>query len=661
MVAYVRNPATLVMQRRLFAPGYEGPGKWILFDAATRRSFLAIRRPEDFATGALPRVLRMLLGLPCEKIDESTRDQLVEAGLLVPADSTVVSGSALLDLFQMSVFDYPFLDYSTSEAFAVDGCRMARYADLSPMPPGWTERRGPTFALPPVRWSDVTPAEPGAEFGLKELAAVLRFTFGGIGVLGTGRNQHIRKTSPSGGAKHPTEGWVHLSVPWAGLDAGSYAYDGEAHRLVADLDPYESQGEPAEGLLSVSVRSRVERAMWRYRDARSSRAVLIDAGHIVETLIALLSVYGVKPAIHSYPRAAESSSDWLREPEVARVTLERAGVDGVSPVASHSRIPATRRTPDTSLLTNPAMYFTPQSGGFTAYAVHPAVRATEIDAVDFQILTHCIRSHRGESSRPGDRLMTAEALRQEFAPHSEERVARLVNCGALLEGEAATGLYGEARRWAEGGWYLPFLTWLEATNTATSSSVLPKAARCARPPVPGGDVSFALRERVTTRSFSTRALTEAHLMQLLEPITALSDEPPQMDVYVAGLVIDGLERGGLYSYDLASRTLVPLNRTISPADLAAIAIGQPWVHDSAVAVWIAVRPRRPSEFFPSHLLLGRAAQRMCLRAARDGVGVFQTPAVRDLLWCAALGLAPDPARVLYAVCLGWPSTSARRR
>src|SRR5688572_32356434 len=35
--------------------------------------------------------------------------------------------------------------------------------------------------------------------------------------------------------------------------------------------------------------SHVHRAMWRYRDVRSFRPVIMDAGHIVETLLAVIT------------------------------------------------------------------------------------------------------------------------------------------------------------------------------------------------------------------------------------------------------------------------------------------------------------------------------------------------------------------------------------
>lgn len=659
MGSYRLNPSIIVMQRRLFAPQYEGPGKWVLYDAASKRSFLAIQSQQDLVTGALPAVLRLLTRRLDDAMDEAACDQLVKAGLLEPLGADRALPDTLLDLFHMSVFDYPFLDYSTSQAFEEDSQRMERYAHGSPMPHTWTDRRGSEIELPAVTWEDLEAASHGGPFGLSQLAAVLRFTFGPVGVLGTGSGSHIRKTSPSGGAKHPTEGWVELAAPWEGLGAGSYVYEGQTHRLVAAPDPYEAEPPLEDAVISISIRSRVERAMWRYRDARSSRAVLLDAGHVIETLTTLLRMYGADPAVCPQRRPPRCSPQWLREPEVARVVLAGPPRYAVEPVRSGSAFDA-QPTPDGSVSTNPAMYFTLGEGGFTAHVLYPDTLHARVDITDFELLTHCIRSHRGEPSRSGDRYTTVAAVREKFGSESKERLTRLTACGALVQREQAAELYGEVRRWAEVGWYMPLLTWLEAMQMVEGGgareikTALPHSAPFGVPEM-NEQGTRALRQRVTTRSFSPRPLGAAHVLELLQAAASTPAKEIQTEIYAACLNVDGTEEGTLGSYEPAAGSLLPLGRSLSPSNLAEITIGQQWVSRSAAAVWLVAIARHPSEFLPSQLWLGRAAQRLTLRATGDGVGVFQTPAVRDVMWCDALGLAPDPGRIIYAVYLGWPS------
>lgn len=287
------------MQRRLFSPNYDGPGKWVLFDPVARRSLLAVEQQDDFEQRALPRVLRLLLAAQRgERLDHDSVRQLFQAGLLAPGPQRP-PGPTFLSRFQQSVYDYPFFDYSTSKTFQEDQQLMAKYEEDSPPPPAWTPRVGTPVRLPEVTWEDLRPA-PDDVFGLRHLAAVLRFTFGPIGELPQlGARMHYRRTSPSGGAKHPTEGWLHIDRSWQGLSPGLYVYDCAHHILVLGDPSLATPPQSSGGPVTFSIRSRVERPMWRYRDGRSFRAVLIDAGHVIETLMALLGLFGVPARVQA--------------------------------------------------------------------------------------------------------------------------------------------------------------------------------------------------------------------------------------------------------------------------------------------------------------------------------------------------------------------------
>ena len=101
----------------------------------------------------------------------------------------------------------------------------------------------------------------------------------------------LHKSIPSGGARHPTEVFlVAFQIP--GLSAGVYHYNVEKHALDC-ISPgdHSAEMEQATSDLFLKFDARptaclvfttlYERAMWRYREARSSRAVMIDMGHAV--------------------------------------------------------------------------------------------------------------------------------------------------------------------------------------------------------------------------------------------------------------------------------------------------------------------------------------------------------------------------------------------
>jgi SagB-type dehydrogenase family enzyme len=99
------------------------------------------------------------------------------------------------------------------------------------------------------------------------------------------------KSIPSGGGRHPTEIFL-AAFDVDGIPAGVYHYDVESHRLdrVSDGQQREAFADatldlfakyetpPAAALVFTSL---VERSMWRYRDPRSFRAILVDVGHAV--------------------------------------------------------------------------------------------------------------------------------------------------------------------------------------------------------------------------------------------------------------------------------------------------------------------------------------------------------------------------------------------
>jgi SagB-type dehydrogenase family enzyme len=93
----------------------------------------------------------------------------------------------------------------------------------------------------------------------------------------------IRRTSPSGGARHPTEGYLVVAgVP--GLADGSYHFgtlDYKLRRvpLAAAMPTQLRRGEA-----TIVLTSYFWRNMYRYREPRTFRTVHMDVGHIVATL-----------------------------------------------------------------------------------------------------------------------------------------------------------------------------------------------------------------------------------------------------------------------------------------------------------------------------------------------------------------------------------------
>ncbi|MFJ8911730.1 SagB/ThcOx family dehydrogenase [Amycolatopsis sp. NPDC102389] len=112
---------------------------------------------------------------------------------------------------------------------------------------------------------------------------------------------NVFKTSPSGGARHPTEVYVYARNV-EGLDPGVYHYDGFRHgltpldgkldddQLIALAGDQEWTGNAGALLIYTSV---IERNQWKYPVSRTYRVLLMDVGHLSQTVYLLATALGL--------------------------------------------------------------------------------------------------------------------------------------------------------------------------------------------------------------------------------------------------------------------------------------------------------------------------------------------------------------------------------
>lgn len=245
-------------------------------------------------------------------VEESTATELVatleENGIVVPpetADRPEWSGQSwetALDYLQY-IRDYPFIDDVIEDdgmdsQVEYDQQLMEEYADTESPPPVYLDETGEQVSLPDPGTVDISlldtvtgTAPTAVELDRERLSTLLKLVFGETGRIDFGvQGEFLLKTSPSGGARHPTE--AYLSVhDVSGLDAGVYHYNVRDHELTrlpesstsfADLAGYELPlDRPSVVVWYASV---LPRSMWRYRESRTYRVVHHDVGHLVESL-----------------------------------------------------------------------------------------------------------------------------------------------------------------------------------------------------------------------------------------------------------------------------------------------------------------------------------------------------------------------------------------
>jgi SagB-type dehydrogenase family enzyme len=111
------------------------------------------------------------------------------------------------------------------------------------------------------------------------------------------------KTSPSGGALHPSEAYV-LARSVDGVPKGIYHYDADGHRLqrirkgvsAAQIQRYlAGQWWFRDAAIVVFLTAVFGRTRWKYDYARAYRAVLIEAGHLCQTFCLTATWLGLAP------------------------------------------------------------------------------------------------------------------------------------------------------------------------------------------------------------------------------------------------------------------------------------------------------------------------------------------------------------------------------
>ena len=229
----------------------------------------------------------------CVEIAEALWSFCTQHRFLVPADDAASARPVYHDVTR----SYPFLYMARESSFRDDNQLMASYLETDGYPPLYLSLPGEAIAL--RKAEEVLDASETDE--LSTLSLLLDGTFGereriqgGWDDSGRLQLELMHKSVPSGGARHPTECFVYLEG--FSLPQGLYHYDVGKNALV--LQDAGVDGErigrvvPAFGRFAPASRARavlllasqVHRAMWRYRDPRSFRAVAMDVGHIEEML-----------------------------------------------------------------------------------------------------------------------------------------------------------------------------------------------------------------------------------------------------------------------------------------------------------------------------------------------------------------------------------------
>jgi len=655
---FFASPNLVVLQARLFNPNYCGPGRWIIYNPGRRAAFLAVGKDEHPEIMSLLRHASVPDGLSEREILELdsniTKEQfesLVKHGLLTSSrevDALTCTESTFISKYQLSVLDYPFLDYSASNSRRIDNSLMAQYAEVSMPPPAITRRHGRMFRLPTVSKEDLgSDTEDNDRLSLKSLAAILKYTLGSLGEISGGQfAARLHKTSPSGGALHPTELLIQIGNCFGNVPAGAYVYDVLQHALVEEQD--RCGFNCVDGMLIFVVRSRVERPMWRYRDIRAFRPILLDAGHVIETLALLLELKGLSVAVGPPTVATDASFDWLREPAIASVY---AGVGlkipAFKPGCSHTGY-SSEDLVTGRVLTNPGMYLAFTQGSFVAHVVWPQIDSVALQPDDLAILSHCILSFRG------DRKNDLKGICKSVPGASEDRVKFLRSQHVLLPSSIGEAFYSKLGLWSEHNWYPSLLAHLECYNSHQGYEQGFLQIQC--PKKHPDTLIESLFARKTTRVFSEERISIDSVHVVLKHACDYGKSGTSNEVRIFVSPNNTKEVSSvLHEWCMSSSELIPLdNRRLAQEDIIRLTAGQSPAGKAAATIWLLQRVdlSKPDEYELAVINLGRVGQRICMKATEIGLGVFQTPAVSDTETMHQFRIEDPVNWVVYLFSLG---------
>lgn len=257
----------------------------------------------------------------------SAVDLLEEHDLLVTEDSHAVEVAEATQTWRergwsealeyyLYIYDYPYLDYTSGkEAFEEDYSLMREYGGEEAVPPIYKEYDVEAIELPPVEEESLpstsevlgfdNPLEPPSTVDKRLLSSVLYYTLGETGRISFPyQGEFLLKTSPSGGARHPTEGYV-VVFDVEDVPSGVYHYSVKDHGL-EPLRTEDFEQEIQDALYGLTRRadfdvsftilftSVLERSMWRYREPRTFSVIMNDIGHLMETCRLVCNAYGLR-------------------------------------------------------------------------------------------------------------------------------------------------------------------------------------------------------------------------------------------------------------------------------------------------------------------------------------------------------------------------------
>lgn len=633
------NCNLIMIQSKLYAPSYSGAGKWVIYNTDTNKALLAVGKDK------LPDIIPILTEFSSNRktniqINESVIERLLSEKLLNNIDSSpyLKSPPNFIELYNNSVFNFPFRDYHDPKWLENDNNTMSYYSKLWKHPPMFTKRTGSKIFLNEINKENLDSKDSSLD--LKFISLLLKTVFGPFDTIKSYPVDSFRRTSPSGGAKHPTEAVVFLNKDFNNIKKGAYIYDVKEHALIKD-DHLENSiyRDSYHDSVSILIRSKVERSMWRYREIRSYRAILLDAGHIVETIRQVCEYNGFYTKVDSTLISKdETNFKWLEEPHLCIIHISSKATPEKLPCYKIEENKKSRDSIPSNYMTNPAIYFTFEEGGLICNTLWPDYKKAKISFKEFEVLTHCLPSRRG------DRDNSEKGIYRKFYI-KKLQLDRLIRLNSLLPEKTAKSFYNDLSPWIQHNWYLNFLVHCATHNSLNSQNknVFRNDVVVKKP--------TNLFKRKTCRNFTVKEISLEKFNQLLKSAIP-SYEKDDTELIINVKNVENLE-SGLYRFK--NNEFDKLGVMLSDTEVRSLVIGQEWAGSGAIDIWVkkVINFQKKSEYELEIIKLGSIGQRICIACTELDLGIFMTPAIKDIETNQMLQFGDAKQNIFYYHTVGY--------
>ena len=402
--------------------------------------------------------------------------------------------------------------------------------------------------------------------------------------------------------------------------------------------------------------TRVERPMWRYREARSLRPVIIDGGHVIQNIRMFLQTMGFTLSLVKMPADNDFESFDFNAPLLAKFRMDGPKLNPSACVsrAIKKMIVPPNYDPNQEYFCNPFLWLSFGEGELWGNCEYPISSKIRLDKEDFLILNYCIPSKRG------DRPSRTVDINHAFGFKTNKRMQMLVSGGFLITSADSKYFDRKIEKWCRFGWYQNLLVCLHIHNVPMRNEIFQvenNVHSLARPTYTLSDFRHITTKRRTTRSF-LRAPLPQPLIDTITDCVQQIQEAWSGQVSARFCRFDG-DKGQLWQMPGRCPELIKVNQPISRSEMIANCIGQFPLQTVDSVLWLYAETPidEPAHYMSCLLNFGAIAQKLCVHCADKDIGVFLSPAVNDSQTQAMLSLPASKDYLFYMIAFGLPDST----